>query len=148
MNNNNVCNHRYDVTCPEGMTASYVLLDHDLENRKDSCVVQDKCLDYVRVSFPNSNDEETTCGQEVSLGSVFADGYSSINVEFYANRQEEDEGFAMSVSCSEPGTEQTIEKRHIAAEEECIGVPSTDRPTVNSSQQLVSIWLSEHCVVS
>lgn len=121
--------------------------DHHLENRTNSCVVADKCVDYVTVTFPNSTDEEKTCGTEPPLGTIFLDGHSEIDVEFYANRHEQATGFAMNVLCYEPGTAPARRRRRRRriqpvkeiAPRECVEVSTTERPTVDSAQQLVSI---------
>lgn len=129
------------MTCPAGMLLSYMFLDHGLENRTNTCVVSDKCVDYVTIRYPDSADELKLCGHEPELNTFFADGYSAIEVEFYANREEEDNGFSMDVRCTEPVVGSSRRRRQLepATDRECVEVSSAERPTVDSSLQLVSI---------
>ena len=154
------------MTCPAGKILAYKFVGHLLENRTNSCVVANKCVDYVTVSFPNTTDEEKTCGSEAATDTLFADGYSAVNVEFYANREEENNGFAMDVLCYEPGVTparrrrrrrqavregEPVRQRPVTEEQlvrerptECVRVSSTtETPTVDSAQQLVSICLRQ-----
>ena len=128
------------MTCPEEMLLSYAFTSHVLEERTDTCVTPNKCVDYVRVTFPDSPDEDTTCGQEPD-STDFADGYSAFNVEFYANRHEEAAGFLMTVTCFPPQTPPPTEKRQTAGSEECSRVPNAERPTADGGAQLVSLFI-------
>ena len=126
------------MTCPVGKLLSYSFTSHVLEERTDTCVTPNKCVDYVHVTFPDSSDEETTCGQEPG-NAVFADGYSALKVEFYANRHEESAGFYMTVTCSTPSTPPPMGKRQTAESKECSRVSDAERPTVDGGAQLVSL---------
>ena len=127
------------MTCPEGRILSYMFTGHILEERTNTCVTADKCVDYVHVTFPNSTDEEITCGQEPGLNEEFADGHSAVDVEFYANRHEQADGFSMTVTCSDPEPPPSKRRRRQTAEtEDCSVVSCAERPTVDSEAQLVS----------
>ena len=119
------------------MILSYMFLaNHSLEERTNSCVIQDKCVDYVHVTFPNSTDEVKVCGQEAQLNQLFADGHSAISVEFYANRHKQDVGFSMDVMCNVPGAPS---RRRCATERgNCARVSDVERAPLDSAQQLVS----------
>ena len=133
--------YRYDVTCPEGMILTYMFMEHVLENQTEDTCVTDKCVDYVRVTYLNGTDENTSCGQKPDT--LFADGYSALYVEFYANRYEQAAGFSMSVTCSEPEPPPSRRKRRQTAESaECSVVSDAERPTVDSEAQLVSFCSS------
>ena len=137
---NMIMAYRYDVTCPEGQILSYLFVDHVLENRTNSCIVDNKCVDYVELSFPNTTVELKTCGEEAEVNTLFADGYSGLDVEFYTNRHEQALGFALNVFCSEPGTPQAKRKREIREEEEkCTqAADDAERPTMDTAKELVS----------
>ena len=114
--------------------------NHVLENQTDTCVTSDKCVDYVHVTFPSSTEEVTSCGQEPDL---FADGYSAFNVEFYANRHEQDTGFSLTVWCSEPDEPQSRRRRQTTGSERCSQVSNAERPTVDGEAQLVSFCMMQ-----
>ena len=126
------------MTCPVGWLLSYSFMAHDIEDRTDTCVTPNKCVDYLHVTFPG--DEEVTCGQEPPLNTVFADGYSEFKVEFYANRYEEAAGFLMIVTCFPPPIPPPMcrGKRQTAESEECSRVSDAARPTADGGAQLVS----------
>ena len=126
------------MSCPEGMLLSYSFASHVLEERTDTCVTPNKCVDYVHVTFPDSSDEETTCGQEPG-NAVFADGYSALKVDFYANRHEEAAGFFMTVTCYPDQIPPPMGKRQTAESEGCSRVPDAERPTVDGGALLVSL---------
>ena len=127
------------MTCPVGQLLSYSFTAHTIENRTDTCVTSNKCVDYLHVIFPGGTDEEITCGQEPDLNTEFADGYSEFNVEFYANRYEEAAGFFMIVTCYPPPTPPPMRKRETAKSEECSRVSDAVRPTVDGGALLVSL---------
>ena len=127
------------MTCPEGMLLSYSFTSHVLEERTDTCVTPNKCVDYVHVSFPDSSDEETTCGQEPG-NTVFADGYSALKVEFYANRLEEAAGFFMTVTCYPDPNSSPTGKRQTTENAECSRVSDAERPTLDGGAELVSLY--------
>ena len=90
------------MRCEAGKLLSYNFVAHSLESRSTHC--SDSCVDYVQVDLPSLGGEVvTTCGVEAQLGEVFSDGTSAIDVEFVANRREQDSGFMMFVWCSDPG---------------------------------------------
>ena len=128
------------MTCPVGWLLSYLFMAHDIEDRTNTCVTPNKCVDYLHVTFPDGADEKITCGQEPALYTEFADGYSEFNVEFYANRHEEAAGFLMIVTCFPPPTPPPMNpgKRQTAESEECSRVSDAARPTANGGAQLVS----------
>ena len=115
-----------------------MFLDHILESRTDTCLAQDKCVDYVKLTFPNVSDTVLTCGEEAELNKLYVDGHSALSVEFYANRYEQDVGFLLHVMCYEPGAVPSGKKKRQA--EECVLVSGTVRKpvTVDSAKQLVS----------
>ena len=136
------------MTCGEGLILGYMFLNHELENRtNNSCVIADKCVDYVKLTFPNSTDKEMTCGEEVELNTIFADGFSELSVDFYTNREEETAGFSLNVMCYEPSAVPSNRKRAAAEEEadidrlhdtdSCECLPNTVRNTVDSAELLV-----------
>ena len=126
------------MTCPMGKTVHYMFTGHTLEDRTDTCVTASKCVDYVHVTFPNSIDEEKTCGQEPALNTLFADGHSGVFVEFYANRYEQAAGFSMDVKCCDPGVSPSRKRRQTSESVECSLVSNAERPTVDGEAQLVS----------
>ena len=130
--------YRYDVTCPAGMCLAYMFADHVLENRTDTCVTPDKCVDYVHVTFPSSTEEVTSCGQEPDLNTLFADGYGALYAEFYANRHEQAAGFSMDVICYDPEFPPSRRRRQSAGRERCTRMSNAKRPTVDREAQLVS----------
>ena len=130
--------YRYDVTCPEGMILAYSFTTHVLENRTDTCETTDKCVDYVQLTFPNSAEKVTSCGQEPDLNTLFADGYGALYAEFYANRHEQAAGFSMDVICYDPEFLPSRRRRQSAGSERCTRVSDAKRPTVDREAQLVS----------
>lgn len=125
-----------------------MFIKHILENRTtNSCIIEDKCVEYVHITFPNTTDEVKTCGEEMETNTVYSDGYSGFYLEFYTNREEEDLGFSVNVMCTEPDVEPSRKKRQIGKDEEeeegrqednnCVSVPNIMRPTVDSVQLLV-----------
>ena len=135
------------MTCPEGMILSYMFVaNHSLEERTNSCVIQDKCVDYVHVTFPNSTDEVKVCGQEAQLNQLFVDGHSAIDVEFYANRHKQDVGFSMDVMCNVPGAPSRRRRATKRGDtNNCARVSDVERAPLDSAQQLVSrlcgLWI-------
>lgn len=140
-----LCLCRYDVTCDPGHILGYIFNEHILENSTDICGVQNKCVDYVRLTYPNVTDEEWLCGLDAELNqTVVVDGHSNIHVEFYANRLEEAKGFNLAVLCYEPGFEPSKRKRQTEEEQargsgrECVKVSDQKSDPVNSATELVS----------
>ena len=121
------------------------LASHSLEGRTNYCVINNKCVDYVRLNFPASTDEVKVCGQEGQLNHLFADGHSAMSVEFYTNRHEQDVGFSMNVMCNVPGTPSR--KRRVpesgVTNNNCSHVSDVERAPVDSAQQLVSRWCGQ-----
>lgn len=129
---------------------------HTLENSTDICGVQDKCVDYVKLTYPNVTDEVWLCGVDAVINqTVIVDGHSAINVEFYANRLEENKGFNLAITCYEPGSEPSSRKRQAEEEgamgsgRECVEVSDQKSAPVDSVTVLVSsssLYLSRHAV--
>ena len=115
-----------------------MFVDHILESRTDTCETENKCVDYIKLTFPSVSDTELTCGKEAELDELHVDGYSGLHAEFYANRYEQDKGFLLHVMCYEPGAVPSRKKKRQA--DECVLVSGTVREpeTVDSAKQLVS----------
>ena len=130
------------MTCPAGMLLTYSFTGHILEDRASNCSTTDKCVDYVHVTFPNTLDEDITCGQEPALNSPFANGDVAFSVEFYANRHEQAAGFSMLVTCITPPPPPPPpgkKRRQTDGNGECSLVSNAVRPTVDGEAQLVSL---------
>ena len=132
------------MTCPEQEVVAYVFLYHDLEEETDICSGgNDKCVDYVKISFANSTDSRVSCGTAVTLFQVFADGYSGAVVEFYANREEQAAGFSMSLMCIDPNVGLSKRKRESGENdgqsepERCLEVTEGVQRQVDSAKKLV-----------
>ena len=150
------------MRCEAGKLLSYNFIAHHLENRSVHC--GNSCVDYVEVDLPSLGGEVvTTCGMEAQLGVIYSDGTSAIDVEFVANRREQDSGFMLFVWCSDPGfdinaqseihssrrrrkrDEQEESQRGGEDSEEdaqplvCTQPSSAPRPTVDSLERLVSV---------
>ena len=140
-----LCLCRYDVTCDSEHILGYIFNEHVLENSTDLCGAQNKCVDYVKLSYPNVTDEEWLCGHDAELNqTVVVDGHSNMHVEFYANRLEEAKGFSLAVLCYVPGFEPSVRKRQAEGEEardsgtECVEVSDQKSAPVDSATELVS----------
>ena len=94
------------------------------------------------------NEKITTCGTEAELNAIHSDGVAEINVEFVANRYEQDSGFMMFVWCSDPGFDVNAQienfnssKKKRAAEDNvrCERTSNAPRPTFDAVSRMVSI---------
>ena len=108
---------------------------HTLESRTNTCILQEKCVDYVKLTFPNVTDEEIFCGTEPQLNSLVTTSNKGLVAEFYANRYEEAKGFELTVICIAPGSQPTNRRKRA---EMCTQVSNAPRLTVDSAQELVS----------
>ena len=115
-----------------------MFVDHILESRTNICKTENKCVDYLKLTFPSVPDTELTCGNEAELNKLEVDGYSGLHAEFYTNRYKQDKGFRLHVMCYEPGAVPPHKKKRQA--DECVLVSGTVREpeTVDSAKQLVS----------
>ena len=138
------------MTCPEGEVLAYVFQGHTLENETDTCDTNGSkvCVDYVKISLKGSPEEIVHCGPGENLHTVFAQGYSSVLVEFYANREEQEKGFEMNLMCYDPALytpPESLRRRRQESRREnegqwtmCVDVPGDEpRPVVDSAEILV-----------
>ena len=109
---------------------------HTLESRTNTCISHEKCVDYVKLRFPNATDEENFCGTEPQLDNLVTTVHNGLVAEFYANRYEQAKGFELTVICIAPGSQPTNRRKR--AENMCTQVSNAPRLTVDSAQELVS----------
>lgn len=142
------------MNCEKGWVLSYSIHELSLENQATcSAGEEPTCVDWVNIESDSNGYTKPLCGTQNLDNAFFLDG-QSVNIEFVSNRNEQEAGFLLFATCSEPGftVPRPGESMKRAASEECTFPSDTgwiQSAQMSSRQALVSIsFPADHSLVT
>ena len=118
---------RYQVNCEDRQVLSYSIHRLSLEQPATCGGQRAECVDWVRIES-DSDDPEFRCGRQDLNDTFFLNGQTAADIEFVTNRNTEEAGFLIFITCSDQGFTQPRpgnENMKRAASEKCTFPPDT-----------------------
>jgi len=118
------------VNCRDRQVLSYSIHNLSLEEPSTCGGEQAQCVDWVEIES-DSDDTVPYCGKQDFTDTFFLNGQRTADIEFVTNRNKEEAGFLIYITCTDrsytqprPGTSGN-ENMKRAASEKCTFPPDT-----------------------